>query len=567
MSRITRELTPRKTLDSLRKQAKRWLKDIEAGDEASLARFRDVFPSHAGKPKLREVQHALSHEFGFVSWAALKQEIEDRTQSHAQRIELFLEKAVHRYGTDPRTGKWGAYERDGETRGAIAARLLSRHPEIARDSIHTAILAHDIDVVRAFLAKDASLASQPHPFDGWRPLMRLAYARLPLPHITQTALPIANLLLDAGADPSGAAPGDLSGFRTLTGVIGEGEGGQSPHPQAEEFARLLIARGADPLDGQALYNTSLGADSTFWLDFMWSACDTRGDDMAKRWHTDIPGVIGPPLEYLLGNAVPRHPKRAAWLLAHGADANTANSYSKEPVIKHALLGGRQDVIDLLAKHGARMPELSVVETFCATVARGDEAETRRLAAQSPEVLTDFGPLLIAAGSNNVEVATLLLDLGVSPDIAAVQNFRPLHTAAQSGSVDVAKLLIARGAEIDPIETRYKSTPLGHAVYQKRSGMIALLAPLSRDIASLCWSGSLDRLQELLTEDPSLVNRPGRWGEPPLFCLPDDDALAAEVVEALLAHGADSAVKNAEGLTPAEAARKRGLEDTAALLEP
>jgi hypothetical protein len=49
--------------------------------------------------------------------------------------------------SSPFTQKWGDYERDGPARGALAARLLARHPEIARDGIHTAVAAHDLDAV------------------------------------------------------------------------------------------------------------------------------------------------------------------------------------------------------------------------------------------------------------------------------------------------------------------------------------------------------------------------------------------------------------------------------------
>src|SRR5262249_26215655 len=182
-------------------------------------RFREAY-SGSDKPRLREVQQALAREYGFESWAALRQEIEDRARTHAQRVELFIEKGVHRYGTNPRTGKWGDYERDGDYRGQMAARLLARYPEIAKDNIHTAALAHDIGAVREFLAKNPALAKQRHAFDGWTPLARLAYARLPVPGVAENALPIANLLLDAGADPSFAASADMAGFRVLTGVIG-----------------------------------------------------------------------------------------------------------------------------------------------------------------------------------------------------------------------------------------------------------------------------------------------------------------------------------------------------------
>ena len=68
----------------------------------------------------------------------------------------------------------------------------------------------------------------------------------------------------------------------------------------------------------------------------------------------------------------------------------------------------------------------------------------------------------------------------------------------------------------------------------------------------------------MTQEPSLASRPSR-GEPPLFALPDEEGAAVDVAELLLSFGADPRVRNAAGLTPAEAARRRGLEDAAALL--
>jgi ankyrin repeat protein len=560
---MSKTLTPNSNLDALRKEAKRWLKAIQAGDADARARYAAAVPGAGEAPKLREVQHALARGYGFASWAALKQEIEDRARSHAQRVELFLEKGVHRYGVDPRTGKWGAYERDGGYRGARAAQLLARHPEIAREDIHTAVLAHDIDAVREFLAKDRTLANKRHAFDGWAPLHRLAYARLPAPRVGD-ALAIATLLLDTGADAAATLTGNHEeGFTVLTGAIGRGEGGQSPHPQAEALARLLIERGADPLDGQALYNTSLGEDDTFWLDLLWTESEKRGD--AARWHVEIPNVLGPPLEYLLGNAAPSHPKRVAWLLAHGADATTANFYSKQPVIRHAALAGAKEIVDMLVRHGATAPELGEGERFHAALTRGDEVEARRLAAVHPDYPRHPHAMVAAIGAGRIGIVALLLDLGASPDAADEKNCRPLHVAADNNAVEIAKLLIERGAEIDPVEQRYHSTPLGHANYHGHAEMMALLAPLSRDVRGLCFTGAVERLTELLAQDAGLASQPSR-GEAPLFALPEDDAEALAVVEMLLSSGADAAVRNSKGETPAEAARRRGLLEAAEMLE-
>jgi ankyrin repeat protein len=50
-------------------------------------------------------------------------------------------------------------------------------------------------------------------------------------------------------------------------------------------------------------------------------------------------------------------------------------------------------------------------------------------------------------------------------------------------------------------------------------------------------------------------------------LPDDDAKAMRIVELLLAAGADPAAKNTDGGTAADWARRRGMRDVAARLEP
>ena len=280
MPDAARELTSRSTLETLRRQAKRWLKEIEAGDADALARFRKLMPGHARLPKLREVQHALARDYGLSSWAALKQELAAReaaARGHAALVALFLEKSALRYGVRPGTQSWGEYEADRPARGALAQRLLERHPEIIGDSLHTAVAAHDLDAVREFIDKDAALADRPSGFDGWTPLVRLAFTRPPNEAQSRNAVAIAQLLLDHGADPNALFSDGTNHFTPLTGVIGGGESNQPPHPQAEALACLLIDRGADPVNGQALYNSSLGADDVTWLDLLWSETEKRGE--------------------------------------------------------------------------------------------------------------------------------------------------------------------------------------------------------------------------------------------------------------------------------------------------
>lgn len=566
---MPRSLSNSSSLDVLRGEAKRWLKALRAQDLKAIARFGNVFPDHAGAARLRQVQHALAREYGFPTWAALKQEIEDRSRTSAERVRLFLEKSVNRYGVRPSTQKWGNYERDRPARGALAARVLARNPEIARDSIHTAVAAHDLDGVRAFLQKNPALVHDRHVLDGWTPLLRLAYARLPIEAASANALAIAALLLDAGADPNAAWSDGTNAFTVLVGVIGGGEGGQAEHPSAEAFARLLIARGADPFAPQALYNTSLGADSTFWLDLLWAESARRGE--THKWTGPAPKELGgekipSALDYLLGNAVPNHLERTRWLLEHGADARGSNSYSGEPFIKHAVLAGREDVAELLVRHGALRPELSLGEQFLVATLTGDFPTMRRFAQLHPEFLAHSHAMFAVIRLQRADLAAALLDLGMSVDVADEKNFTALHYTTHCGAMEIARLLIARGAQIDPYEQRHGGTPLTHANYHDRTDMIQLLAQHSRNFRGLCFSGVTDRARELLLQEPDRANREDRPGEPPLFCLPDDEEKAAELTELLLSFGADPTFRNPLGQTPPEVARQRGLDDAAALME-
>lgn len=567
MSDPTRDLTSRSSLETIRRQAKRWLKEIEAGETDALARFRKLMPGHAGAPKLREVQHALARDYGLSNWAALKQELVTReaaARGHAALVALFLEKSALRYGVRPGTQSWGGYEADRPARGALAQRMLERHPEIARDSIHTAVAAHDLDAVSTFLGKDAALADRPSGFDGWTPLVRLAFTRLPNEALSRNGVAIAQLLLDHGADPNALFSDGTNHFTPLTGVIGGGENNQPAHPQAEALARLLIARGADPVNGQALYNSSLGTDDVTWLDLLWSEAEKRGE--TGRWREPVRELPAPPLDYLLGNAVPRQPKRAAWLLAHGANAQALNAYSKQGLVKQAMLDGRNDLVRLLVDNGASPVELDGQEAFTAAVARGDESEARRLLAGNPGFLVSPAPLFVAIRQGRPEIAALALRLGVSPDAQTHDGVRALHEAAGSDAIEIVALLVEAGAEIDPIERRYGATPVGWARHQGSSAAQIYLASRSRDVEALCQAAEIERLEVLFAEEPALANAPARSGEPPLFCMPDDDTSACDLVEFLLAAGSDPAVRNAEGLTPAQIARKRGLLDAAALLE-
>src|SRR5262249_47297576 len=69
--------TPRRSLESLKKEAKHWLRELHAGDATALARLSRALPDRtSGAATLREVQHALARELGYEGWSALKSHAE-----------------------------------------------------------------------------------------------------------------------------------------------------------------------------------------------------------------------------------------------------------------------------------------------------------------------------------------------------------------------------------------------------------------------------------------------------------------------------------------------------------
>ncbi len=78
--------------------------------------------------------------------------------------------------------------------------------------------------------------------------------------------------------------------------------------------------------------------------------------------------------------------------------------------------------------------------------------------------TEYTPsdLWQAARSGNVELATMILDRGVSVDAKTNYQATALSFAAERGHLQMVKLLIERGAEVNNRDTFYNATPLSWA---------------------------------------------------------------------------------------------------------
>jgi hypothetical protein len=74
----TSKLPARPSLDSLRKQAKKLARDINAGNAAAIARMRVQLPQAELPLSQRDAQLLLAREYGFPGWKDLVQEVRQR---------------------------------------------------------------------------------------------------------------------------------------------------------------------------------------------------------------------------------------------------------------------------------------------------------------------------------------------------------------------------------------------------------------------------------------------------------------------------------------------------------
>jgi uncharacterized protein len=566
---VNRQLTASTRLESIRKEAKRWLKALRSGDATAQERLRRAYGSAPAQPSLRHIQHALAREYGEQNWDSLRVAVGNSAltcQSHDARLAQFLEHACLRYGIRPNTRDWDQRYYDHPSSWIYAARILERHADVVTGNIHAAAVGGDLAEVKRIIKARAAAANEHAALDGRRPLEYVCYGRLPTAATTENAVAIADLLLNAGAACQYPQPDDDGAhFQPLTAAIGGGENNQPPHAQAERLATMLIEHGADPYDAQALYNTSLGGDDFRWLDLLFDQSAKRSETHkwtrpSSRWPKC------PMVDFLLIMAVHRnHVNRAQWALAHGADPRCRHAYyAPRNLHTDAIVNGYAQMADLLIQCGGVADILDPQQAFQVACLRVDRHTAEQLLRQHPEVLLNPAPLMLAASRDLLAVAELLLDLGMSPNIEDHSNFRPLHAAASHDSIHVGRLLLERGADIDPLETRFNSTPLGWAMHGGKRQMMDMLGAMSRSPKALVWMGHAARLRQLLAEDPRLAKSIDDDGS--LFhTLPEDEDCAVEIAELLLAHGADARVKGKNGTTAIEYARNQGHETLADLL--
>ena len=107
---MRQEFPRRRNLESLKKEAKKWLAAIRGDVLAARERLTSALPSAPARPTLRDVQLALAREHGFPGWTALKNALSPNASVSARTLEQYetmAEALLEAY----RTGTPAAMER------------------------------------------------------------------------------------------------------------------------------------------------------------------------------------------------------------------------------------------------------------------------------------------------------------------------------------------------------------------------------------------------------------------------------------------------------------------------
>jgi len=312
-----------------------------------------------------------------------------------------------------------------EASRAVADALIAHG---AQYTIVVALLRGDRQFAIDALARDPSLANFEDTCHR-RPISIAA---------DQDDLEMVRLLLHLGADPSLPEEGAPRGSALWTAV----------YHRRREMAHVLVEHGADPNAMVESSGTPIGharkdpellallrahggrdeASDRERLEQLITDDDVAGAD---RWLTDHPSLVSD--------------DAAFW--SEGLLAGPANA-------------GNHAMLEMLIRHGARVPTVSKWGRFYYF--------------------------------KHTDTAAFLLRHGMDPNHMNWHYTTLLHHVASDGDIPKASLLLDHGATIDAIDEEYRSTPLGMAARWGRREMVAFLLErgADRDAAGDPWATPL-----------------------------------------------------------------------------
>jgi ankyrin repeat protein len=261
------------------------------------------------------------------------------------------------------------------------------------------------------------------------------------------------------------------------------------------LAALLLEAGADPNDGVTL-PIAAGADDLETLELL----HAHGASANQPWATDgsatlyaiLPWAAGPDgIRWLLEHGADPDPVNAAngetpmhvvakrWdaglaelLATRGADINRRRADGRTPYAV-AELSGNRDVAFWLLAHGAA-DDMSDVDRLVAACSRGDRAAADAMLAARPALQAGIGSayndmLIKAAERGDTRAIETMLACGFDPNIGDDEIGKtPLHAAAMEGWLEAVRVLLAHGASPAARDNEFHAQPLVWAAEGSRA---------------------------------------------------------------------------------------------------
>lgn len=455
---MSKSLPARPNLEHLKRQAKDLLKSQQSGEAVALRRFEEHHPrtsrSATATRSLSDAQLVIAREYGFASWAKLKQHVESIRPGPDNPHELFRR----------------AFEDQDATR---FRELLERFPE-AKALIDEPIAAFDSPAIvqvrtrgmlDALLEAGADINARSRWWAGGFGLLDSADPDL------------AAYAIERGATVDVHAAARLGMFDKLRELIAadpklvhaRGGDGQTPLHFAStvEIAKLLLDRGAD-LDARDVDHESTPAqhmirDRQEIVRFLVQrGCRTDllmasalGDaDLVGRHLDADPGCIHwrvddqhfPMTDRRAGGTIYR------WTLGwHVSAHDVARQFGHHGVFR-LLLERSPAEVKLLA-HGWAGDQTAVESLL-----GGDPGVANRLsAAQQSQVAH-------AARNNDAAAVRVMLAAGLPVAAPGQHRATPLHWAAFHGNSEMTRAILRHEPPLEPTDADFHATPLGWAIH-------------------------------------------------------------------------------------------------------
>jgi ankyrin repeat protein len=467
----TPQLPERPNLEQLKRQAKDLLRAAKARNAEAIARFRTL-PALARdvdeetlieRVALHDAQSVIARELGFPSWNALLERVEELTLEYAAAVDQFIAAAT-------------------EGRSERAARLLQLHPRIASASFYTALILGDIGRVESYLAETPELATTPGGPRDWQPLLYLCHSAHAIGPASRAdgLVACARRLLALGADPNTRFPWLHHGVRrqALWAAV--------CIVRLLPLAEVLLEAGADPNDGVTLPLSAGGGDLGA-LELL----HAHGADVNQPWASDGAATL-----YAILNWADT-PNGVRWLLEHGADpdpvfppngetplhvvARRWNAEMAEELVRRgadierrradgrtpyalAQLSGNDEVATWLSRNGAST-DISEIDRLVAVCSRGDRATAESMLRANPGLTAQLAPehydaFNRAAERGDVNALEAMLACGFDPNHPDEEIGKTgLHAAAHEGWPDAVRVLLAHGASPAARDREFHGQPL------------------------------------------------------------------------------------------------------------